>query len=193
MLSNRHRHTWSTTDKKVCHCIIWREKNKNTRLVSQYLNCLSCGHSSNFRCKPPNCIKCHQPHATRECKHPLAHLQNASTEEEPTRPILPTFLHIRKNLVSYINGNHASRLALPQLFVSSKLNFQLSSRQRLHPDRIKRGLKLHLILKPPTDPQSLSSVLEPLKSILAMFDIPKLCETLHSLVLQLQTTSDPLS
>ena len=45
----------------------------------------------------------------------------------------------------------------------------------------------------PTDPQSLSSVLENVKSILAMSDIQKLCQTLRSLVLELQTTSDPLS
>jgi len=43
------------------------------------------------------------------------------------------------------------------------------------------------------DPQSLNSVLETVKSILAMFDIPKLCQTLLSLVPQLQMTSDPLS
>jgi hypothetical protein len=45
----------------------------------------------------------------------------------------------------------------------------------------------------PMDPQSLNSVLETVKSIHAMFDVPKLCQTLRSLVLQLQMTSDPLS
>ena len=45
----------------------------------------------------------------------------------------------------------------------------------------------------PTDPQSLSSVLETVKYILAIFDNQKLCQTLRSLVLQLQTTREPLS
>lgn len=42
----------------------------------------------------------------------------------------------------------------------------------------------------PTDPQSHISVLETIKSILAMFDIQKLYQILCSLVLQFQTTFD---
>jgi PAX-interacting protein 1 len=35
--------------------------------VRQCFNCESFGHSSNFCGKPPKCVKCNQPHATKDC------------------------------------------------------------------------------------------------------------------------------
>jgi hypothetical protein len=77
----------------------------------------------------------------QNAKNPLARLQNASTAGELARPILPTVHINNNNSISYINGNLASRGRL-NLFISSKLPFQLSSRRRLHSDRKKHELKL---------------------------------------------------
>jgi len=55
---------------------------------------------------PPSAINNIQRGNTK--KNPLARLQNPLTAAEPTRPILPTVLHIN-NSASYVNGNRTSR------------------------------------------------------------------------------------
>ena len=57
--------------RKLCHCIVKWEKFKNSRPVRQCFNCQSFGHSSNFCGKPPKCVKCDQPHATKDCTKPV--------------------------------------------------------------------------------------------------------------------------
>jgi hypothetical protein len=125
-------------------------------------------------------------------KYPLARLQNASTAAEPTRQILPTVLHINKS-ASYINGNRASRNRQHLLLSSSKLAVQLSSRRHIQPRPHKTWAQAASQLLTPTDPHSLRSVLETVKSILAVLYIQKLCQTLRTLVLQLQTINVLLS
>jgi len=115
-----------------------------------------------------------------------------STAADPNRQNLPTVLHI-KNSSSYIDGNRASRSRQHLLFSSSKLTFQLSSRRHIHPRPHKTWTQAASQPATPTDPHSLRPLLETVKSILAVFDIQKLCETLRALVLQLQTISVPLS
>jgi len=67
---------------------------------------------------------------------------NASTAAVPTWPIFPNVLHFNI-LTPDINGNRACRRQ-HLLLSSSKLTLQLLSRQRLHPNGIKHGLKLNL-------------------------------------------------
>ena len=57
--------------KKVCHYITQWEKYKNNKPVCQFFNCQSFNLSSNFCGKSPKCVKCDQPHATRECNQPI--------------------------------------------------------------------------------------------------------------------------
>jgi hypothetical protein len=52
---------------KLCHCIIRWEKYKNSRPVQQCYNCQALGHTSNFWGKSSKCVKCDQPHATKDC------------------------------------------------------------------------------------------------------------------------------
>jgi len=58
---------------KLCHCIIRREKFKNSRPVRQCFNCQSFGHSSNFCGRPPKCVKCEQHHASKDCTKPASY------------------------------------------------------------------------------------------------------------------------
>lgn len=57
---------------KLCHCIVKWEKFKNSRQINQCFNCQAFGHSSNFCGKPPRCVKCDQPHATKDCPKPVS-------------------------------------------------------------------------------------------------------------------------
>jgi len=123
-------------------------------------------------------------------KNTLAHLQNASNAAEPTRQILATVLHVN-NSTSYINGSRASRSRQHLLFTSSTV--QLSGCRHIHPRLHKTWAQAASQPATPTDPHSVRPVLETVKSILAVFDIQNLCETVRALVLQLQTISVPLS
>ena len=57
---------------KLCHCIVKWEKFRNSRQINQCFNCQAFGHSSNFCGKPPRCVKCDQPHATKDCPKPVS-------------------------------------------------------------------------------------------------------------------------
>jgi hypothetical protein len=177
--------------KKLCQYIIRWEKYKNNKPVHQCFNCQSFDHSSNFCGKPPKCVKCDHPHAARECKQPIGtppKCVNCGGAHPANFTDCPSYQQL--NL-------HQWQLCLPKLttpaFQFKQAHFPalklLMSPLQQHKTWAQTAPQPTTL----TDPQSLDSVLETVKSILAVFDIPKLCQTLLSLVLQLQTTSDPLS
>jgi len=53
--------------RKLCHCNVRWEKFKNSRPMRQCFNCQAFGHSSKYCGKPSRCVKCDQPHATKDC------------------------------------------------------------------------------------------------------------------------------
>ena len=179
--------------KKLCHCNIRWEKYKNTKPVLQCFNFQSFCHSSNFCGKPPKCVKYVQPHVMQECKSPIG---------TPPKFVNCGGAHLAifTDCHSYqqqLNFLHQQQPCLPKL-TTPAFQFKqahipalkpLTSPPRLH----KRWAQAASQPTTPMDPQCLSSVLETVKSILALFDIQKLCQTLRSLVLQLQMATNPLS
>ena len=177
--------------RKVCHYIIWWENYKNNKPVCQLFNCQSFDHSSNFCGKSPKCVKCDQPHPTQECKQPIG-TPPKCVDCGGTHPANFT------DRPSYQQLNVRQwQLCLPKL-TTPAFQFKQAHFPALKPPTFplqqhKTWAQTASQPTTPMDPQSLNAVFETVKSILAMFDIPKLCQTLLSLVLQLQTTSDPLS
>ena len=53
---------------KICYCLITWDKYKPIRPLNQCYNCQAFGHSSYFCGKPPRCVKCDLPHATKDCR-----------------------------------------------------------------------------------------------------------------------------
>ena len=175
--------------KKVCHCTIRWEKYKNAKPLSQCFNCQSFDHSSNFCGKSPKCVKCNEPHATWECKKHVGmppKCINCSGTHPTNFTNCPwyqqlNFLHQRQP--------HIPKPTTPA-FLFRQAHFPALKPPMSPPRPHKTWAQAASQPTTPMDPQSHISVPETVKSILAMFDFQKLCQTLCSLVLQLQTTCD---
>ena len=177
--------------KKVCHYIIRWEKYKDNKPVHQFFNCQPFDHSFNSCGKSPKCVKCDQPHVTRECKQPIG---------TPPKCVNCGGAHPANftDCPSYQQLNLHQRQPCLLKLTTPAFHFKQAYFPAFKPPTFplqQHKTRTQAASQPttPMDPQSLNSVLETVKSILAMFDIPKLCQTLLSLVPQLQMTSDPLS
>jgi hypothetical protein len=125
-------------------------------------------------CSPPKCVNCGgaEPGNFTDCR---SHTQQLSS------------LHRR---LSRVTKPTTSAFQLKQLKQAHFIAFKpLASPPRLHTTRVQTASQLLTT----TDPQSLSSLLDTVKSFLSLFNIKNLCHTLRPLVLRLQTTSDRLS
>jgi len=95
--------------KKLCNCIVWWKKYKNTKPVRQCFTCQTFGRSSNFCGKPPKVrhVRTTTCNAGMQKSHWPAYKMRQLRRSPPGK-ILPIVLHIN-NSTSYINGNRASR------------------------------------------------------------------------------------
>ena len=124
-------------------------------------------------------------------KTPMARLQNVSSAEELSWAVSPTVLNIKQ--LSFLHQRQL-RVTKPttSAFQFKKAHFP-ALKPTVSPLRPHTRAQNESQSPATTDPQSLSSLLDIIKSSLSVFNIQDLCQTPRSLVLEFHTTSDLLS
>jgi len=185
--------------RKLCHCIVKWEKLKNSRPVRQCFNCQAFGHSSNYCGKPPRCVKCDQPHTTKDCTKPVdipPKCVNCGGEHPANFTGCPRYqqqLHYN----SQTNNQRQQQPRKPNPTVTSP-QYQRSTFPPLRsspPQHRPPQTWAQITPQSPktTNQQPLSSTVDSIKAILNMFDFHKLSTLLRSLTLQLQEANDPVA
>ena len=182
----------------LCHCLITWEKFKNSRPVRQCFNYQSFGHSSNFCGKPPKCVKCDKPHATKDCTKPVGSppkCVNCGGNHPANFSGCPRYqqqLQFSQRSASQNLQHTRSAKPSPPTYRYQHSNFPVL--QTPHPPPHPPQTWAHIAAQSSNVPnQSSSSTFDSIKSLLTMFDLRKLCAQLRSLALQLQETNDPVA
>jgi len=184
---------------KLCNCIVKWEKYKNSRPVRQCFNCQSFGHSSAFCGKPSKCVKCDQPHASKDCSKPVGtppKCVNCGGDHPANFTGCPQYLqqlhHSQRKTNQQQRQMRTPKLTLPPFrnhqahFPALKTTHPLPNPPHTWADKAAQSTNTQ-------NQQPLSSVLDSIKSIFAMFDFHKLCIQLRLLAIQLQESNDPIT
>ena len=164
--------------------------------MRQCFNCQFFGHSSNYCGKPPRCVKCDQPHATKDCTKPLAHHQNVSTAAVNTQPTSQDAPGTSNNFtttprlpINICNKRANQNLIHPH----SNTNNPHFHHSGPHPRPLHTWAQITAQTPHISNQQPLSSTFDSIKSILSMFNFHKLSTQLRSIALQLQESKDPIT
>ena len=183
---------------KLCHCIIQWEKYKSSQPIRQCFNCQSFGHSSTYCGKPSKCVKCDQQHASKDCTKPAGSTPtcvNCGGDHPANFTGCPQYL---QQLTHTQRTSFQQRQPRSSATTQSTLKYQQSQFPALRtpqPSPRQQQTWAHAATRTSdvTNHQPFSSVLESIKSILAMFDLPKLCIQLRSLASAIQEPGDPIT
>ena len=184
---------------KLCHCLVKWEKFKNSRPVKQCFNCQSFGHSSNYCGRPPRCVKCNQPHATKDCTKPAGApptCVNCNGDHPANFTGCPQYqLQLQS---TYRSAHQQLRQVNKPQTTSPQFHYQKSAFPPLQSTHVQfqpsqTWARVTAQSSTPRKSQSYSSTFDTLKSILAMFDLNKLSTQLCALAQQLREANDPIT
>jgi len=184
---------------KLCHCIVKWEKYKNSRPIRQCLNCQSFGHSSTFCGRPPKCVKCDQQHASKDCPKPASSppkCVNCGGEH-------PANFTGRPQYIQQLNYTQRNNYPQQRQSRSTKTNnppFQYQQSQfsilKTHQPSSTSHQTWAQVTSQPTHnytQQPMSSVIESIQDIMAMFNFQQLSTQMRHLARKLQETEDPIT
>ena len=183
---------------KLCHCITRWEKFKSSRPVRQCFNCQSFGHSSTYCGKPSKCVICDQQHVSKDCTKPVGSppkCVNCGGDHPANFMGCPQYL---QQLTHAQRINYQQRQARSPKTTQSTFQYQQSQFPALRtpqpsPRQQQTWAQAATRTYDITNHQPFSSVLESIKPIMAMFNLPKLCIQLRSLAFTLQASGDPIT
>jgi hypothetical protein len=157
------------------------------------------GQSSNYCGKPPRCVKCDQPHATKDCAKPVStppKCVNCGREHPANFSGCPRYQQqLHYNFRAINQHQQQTRKPKPN---SSPSQYQQSIfpplRNSPPPSRPSQTWAQITAQTPNTlNNQPLSSTFDSIKSILTIVDFHKLRTLLRSLALQFQESNDPIT
>jgi len=182
---------------KLCHCIVTWGKYKKSRPIRQCFNCQSFGHSSTFCGRPPKCVKCDQQHASKDCPKPVSSPQNVSTVEESTQQTLLVAPSIYNSTTERNNypQQRQRRSTKPNNPPFQYQQSQFPVLQTHQPSSTSRQTYAHVTSQPTPNStqQPISSVIESIRDIMAMFNFQQLSTQMRHLARKLKETEDPIT
>ena len=181
---------------KMCHCIVKWEKYKNSRPIRQCFNCQFFGHSSTFCGTPPKCVKCDQQHATKDCSKPdnsPPKCTNCGGDHPANFTGCPQYIHL-----NLIQRNNPQRQSLNTTTHDPSFRYQESQFPALktqQPSPTSRRTWAQVASRPAADQtlQPVSSVIESIRDIVAMFNFQHISAQMRHLARKLQETEDPIN
>ena len=181
---------------KLCHCTVRWEKYKNSRPIRQCFNCQSFRHSSTFCGRPPKCVKCDQQHASKDCPKPASSppkCVNCGGEHPANFTGCPQYLQL--NYTQWNNDSQqrrSTKTSNPPFqyqqsqFPVLKTHQQSSTHQQTWAQATSRSATN-------STQQPISSVIESIRAIMAMFNFQQLSTQMRQLASKLQETDDPIT
>ena len=184
---------------RLCHCIVKWEKYKNTRPIQQCYNCQAFGHSSQYCGKQAKCVKCDQPHPTKNCTKSTDTAPKCTNCKGPHPANFtgcPIYIKQVQNLQQSNRRSPSPRQTTkqaPSLYSYHQTQFPVIKNTTPPPPQQLTWAQVTSQTNRTTPPPTSPSITDSIKFILTLFDYQKLFTQLRSLQIQLQSTSDPIT
>jgi hypothetical protein len=184
---------------KLCHCIVEWEKYKNSRPIRQCFNCQSFGHSSTYCGRPPKCVKCDQLHASKDCTKPAGsppkcincggkHPANFTGYSQ----YIQQLNYIQRNYHPQQRQSRNTSTHNPP-FQYQKSQFPELKTHQPSPTSHQTWAQVASQSTPERTQQPISSVIESIRDIMAMFNFQTISTQMRHLARKLQETNDPIN